>query len=225
LAFGLIQWAKPRRAQQADYKPVARYVLATTYWILFTTWFFGPSFADRVLLWTGARCVPGEFIADQTLTTQGAEAHALDPILCMAGGYELWQQIKSTQILGEGLEGLAPRGRPFFHSGHDVSGHTFLLVHASLFLVAELAPVVPLVFGNTAQRARIQAWQRYLMLSAFGLVGLWWFMLLMCVSSTCLSRGLTFHRTSVYFHSPQEKISGFLIGSIGAIVGQYIVGT
>jgi hypothetical protein len=181
LAFLLIQLAKPARPIETYAKPVLRWVLATSYWVLFTTWFFGPSFSDRVLLWTGAKCVPSAFLVDHTLTSQGAEALALAPELCMTGGSNLWAAATSKQILGEGLDGLRPQGRPFFHSGHDVSGHTFILVHASLFLIAELAPVIPYVFGTREQKARVQAWQRYAAMAAVGLNALWWFMLLMCV--------------------------------------------
>lgn len=70
--------------------------------------------------------------------------------------------------------------------GHDLSGHTFLLTHASLFLWSEVAP--GLAAGG--------AWGA----GQWGVVaclGVWWWMLLM---------------TGVYFHTWREKVGPPPIG-------------
>lgn len=64
--------------------------------------------------------------------------------------------------------------------GHDLSGHVFLLTHASLYLMSELWPVLA--------RQGYRGWQTKTVL---GVVGLWWWMLLM---------------TSLYFHTWVEKV-------------------
>lgn len=91
-----------------------------------------------------------------------------------------------------------------------VQGHTFLLVHASLFLIVEIAPLVPLLIGTAKQKKLVNPSQRIAGWTAISIQVLWACMLLF---------------TSVYFHSPQEKISGFLVGSLESIVMQYLVGT
>ncbi|KAH9060364.1 hypothetical protein EDB83DRAFT_2224293 [Lactarius deliciosus] len=77
--------------------------------------------------------------------------------------------------------------RPFvprLRRGHDVSGHVFLLTLAALFLADQLRQTrkVAHVYARTAVGALLALW----------VFSLW--------------------VTSVYFHSPSEKISGFFIG-------------
>lgn len=67
--------------------------------------------------------------------------------------------------------------------GHDLSGHTFLLTHASMFLWSEVAPTV------VASRRR--GWGRGTW-GVLAVLGLWWWMLLM---------------TGIYFHTWREKVS------------------
>lgn len=67
--------------------------------------------------------------------------------------------------------------------GHDLSGHTFLLTHASMFLWSEVAPTV--VAG------RRRGWGRGTW-GVLAVLGLWWWMLLM---------------TGIYFHTWREKVS------------------
>lgn len=64
--------------------------------------------------------------------------------------------------------------------GHDLSGHTFLLTHASLFLWSEVAP------GLMTGDWDVGVW------SVVACLGIWWWMLLM---------------TGVYFHTWREKVS------------------
>jgi hypothetical protein len=102
--------------------------------------------------------------------------------------------------------------RPRWYKGHDISGHTVALTIASLLLVRELAPTwaswlraAQAVLGRSAdqpalmrQRTSSKGDLRELghgiaTVLASTLLGLWVFML-----------GVT----AVYFHSPEEKLSG-----------------
>ncbi|KAG7192491.1 uncharacterized protein KQ657_001586 [Scheffersomyces spartinae] len=78
--------------------------------------------------------------------------------------------------------------------GHDPSGHVFLLVHSSLFMFFEFIPF----------RAGVNQISQWFVM---GLIGLWWFMLLM---------------TNVYFHSITEKVVGLLFGYF-AVAWVYVV--
>ncbi|KAA1474314.1 hypothetical protein DENSPDRAFT_781509 [Dentipellis sp. KUC8613] len=96
------------------------------------------------------------------------------------------EQLFPTPLLVEGGWAAVPRLR----RGHDVSGHVFLLTLGTLFLADQLA----------ASFRRAQAWTPAHRI-AVGLTGalmtLWMFANWI---------------TSVYFHSPMEKLSGFLLG-------------
>ena len=112
--------------------------------------------------------------------------------------------------------------RPRWYKGHDISGHTVALTIASLLLVRELAPTwarwlraAQVVLGRSADHPAALRMQS----SAQGdlrelghgvatvlgtaLLGLWVFML-----------GVT----AVYFHSPEEKLSG--LGECGSRLHQ-----
>lgn len=68
-----------------------------------------------------------------------------------------------------------------WNGGHDLSGHVFLLTHASLFLWSEVTPVLSRSGALEGETIGVLA-----------LLGLWWWMLLM---------------TGVYFHTWREKVS------------------
>lgn len=158
-------------------RPLLRLAIATGAWVLFTTWAFGPSINHRVLLLTGAKCVSPDFAASSS-----ADASSLHPDLCLPASYN-----------ASSLEGQTSAVRPYWHGGHDVSGHTFILVHSILLLITTVSPT----FSPTAKPTMVQTLVACAVLS---LVGLWWWMLLM---------------TSAWFHSPPEKLSGLLAGFLG----------
>ncbi|KAJ7594332.1 inositol phospholipid synthesis and fat-storage-inducing TM-domain-containing protein [Mycena floridula] len=78
---------------------------------------------------------------------------------------------------------------PRLKKGHDVSGHIFLLTMATLFLADQLRPAIA-----TRDRSTIQA---IALLANFALILLWLFAI---------------YTTGVYFHSPFEKVSGYVLG-------------
>lgn len=174
----------PRRTQAVLTAHVRRYVLATLYWWYLTqsTWFFGvgPSLSHRVLLYSGAECVPSALSSD-------------------GGGM-------SAFVEGGKCDG---RKGDYWRGGHDVSGHTFLLVHASLFLWETIAPSLPTLFPSFfphSPRATPRPTRQpnpilqLATLPALALILLWWWMLLM---------------TSLFFHTPAEKVSGMMFALAG----------
>ncbi|KAK6344543.1 hypothetical protein TWF696_008177 [Orbilia brochopaga] len=183
-------------AAQARVKALIRWGLATLSWILVTQWFFGPPLMDRTFTLTGGTCQPsyGGYSAvttssnDQRLTIKIEEAYT------------------SAACKGAG-------GR--WDGGHDLSGHVFMLTHASLFLWAELLP--RLVDGwwrgsVGSKNTTLMSIEWYgVHWFVWGVLGLWWWMLLM---------------TSVYFHTWSEKISGLIVGLIEwGVLYAYVIPT
>jgi Inositol phospholipid synthesis and fat-storage-inducing TM len=90
-------------------------------------------------------------------------------------------------------------GRARLYKGHDVSGHIFLLTLCILFLtdqvVGVLYPPSHIPAGVKAGTMRgVRGPEAWAFRGTLALLALWWWMAIM---------------TSVYFHTPQEKLSGF----------------
>lgn len=86
-----------------------RYVLVTLSWIFITQWCFGPAIIDRSFIATGGRC--------QRIQADGIQ----EPL---------------SEAIVTAMACKVANGN--WHGGHDVSGHAFMLVLASAFLVFEL---------------------------------------------------------------------------------------
>ncbi|EPS42911.1 hypothetical protein H072_3217 [Dactylellina haptotyla CBS 200.50] len=164
-------------ASKARIKAVMRWVLATAAWVLVTQWFFGPPLMDRAFAITGGAC-----------------RHNYD-IHRTAGKHEFTSKVEEAftsaacKVAGGKWDG-----------GHDLSGHAFMLTHASLFLWAETLPRLidswwrsPMGTRNT----NLLTLEWYgVHWFVWGILGLWWWMLLM---------------TSVYFHTWPEKVTGWFV--------------
>ena len=152
------------------YRPLKRYALATVYWLLFTTWFFGPSISDRLLVLSGAQCVPSSLSSADASAAPPAAAGAqtanepnhviLDHSHCTfgspvlrAGSVEAGDDAARGASSASGLSGKVEtpgaaqhRGKhgrkAYWKGGHDISGHSFLLTLSSLFLATEIAPTL-----------------------------------------------------------------------------------
>ncbi|KAN0090780.1 Inositol phospholipid synthesis and fat-storage-inducing TM domain containing protein [Tylopilus felleus] len=94
----------------------------------------------------------------------------------------------SPLVLPEGAWSTVPRLR----RGHDVSGHVFLLTMSILFLADQLAPSL-----RALPWSRMHTWA---VTATVGLIAIWLFAL---------------GTTSVYFHTPWEKLTGYLLGLAG----------
>lgn len=187
---------------------VLRYMIATAVWLLFANWFFGPPLSERILTATGAVCVPSsdpqqspvESLYCRTRTPLSSSTH---PALFSSKSAASLQASKSIRAIWKG--------------GHDISGHTFIMVLSSLLLLEDVAPYLAVLLGRSAfakllfpSGAPLNAAKTRWSTSAYaavaasvGLVGLWSWMLL---------------NTAIYFHTPQEKISGLLVGLLAWLV-------
>lgn len=90
-----------------------RWAAVTAFWVLVTQWCFGPPIIDRGFRWTGGRCE----LAQREVHMGGADASVgemVTAVACKAAGGK-WK------------------------GGHDISGHVFLLVLGSSFLIQEVA--------------------------------------------------------------------------------------
>ncbi|KAI9453153.1 hypothetical protein BJY52DRAFT_1173867, partial [Lactarius psammicola] len=157
-----------------------QWVLATAAWFACAASFFGPSLLARLAAVSGAECglhlglasfvpIPTSFCAAGVPVTRAAHPELFPLVLVLDPETE------------------TKPNRPFvprLRSGHDVSGHVFLLTLAVLFLADQLRQTrfVAHVYARTAVGALLALW----------VFSLW--------------------VTSVYFHLPSEKISGFCIG-------------
>ncbi|KAM0750018.1 hypothetical protein T439DRAFT_326889 [Meredithblackwellia eburnea MCA 4105] len=188
--LALVSYPAMRAKTTTVLRIIRRYTLATFYWWFLTqgTWFFGvgsgPSVAHRVLLFTGAECTPASLeggMSDSGLGTTTARQILSPPGTCSSRNGEYWK------------------------GGHDVSGHTFMMVHAILIIWEVAGPMLlnylppPIGYLDQSSRRRYPTDSRLLLafLPVLFFIGIWWWMLLM---------------TSLYFHTPLEKVTGFIFG-------------
>lgn len=175
---------------------VARYLIATVWWIFFTQWFFGFPIMDRLFVLTGGQCV-----------IEQNEGH---PFL------HLFQENEVGKFGSMHVSSYhCRRIRGSWEGGHDPSGHVFLMVHSSLYMFMEgislwtswtqfTANIRNLVTGIRLSLNKIGFVAQFLVenphIILMQLTALWWFMLLM---------------TNIYFHSIAEKLVGLAFGYFG----------
>ena len=201
LAFALLQLTtrppSPATRQKHYTQSLIRYTLITTSWFLVTQWFFGPAIIDRSFTVTGGHCEappPGEI---EDLKAALTFPTITNGRICKNSG-----------------------GR--WRGGHDISGHIFMLVLSSAFLIYESyiadshaahphvspAAAAKLASDLTEEErkavggwesegaARVRVYARWLL---WGTVGLDLWMIMM---------------TAIWFHTWLEKLSGLLIAGL-----------
>jgi hypothetical protein len=155
---------------------LARWVVATAIWVIFTAWFFGPALIERIVLASGGECIlslpSGELLA---LPAQYCHAHAA-----------ISPATHPTLFTSSFVLPPEWRATPRLRKGHDVSGHIFLLTLSILLLAQQLAGSFALRRWSVPHAAAVNA--------NIALILVWLF-----ASGT----------TSVYFHSPLEKVTGY----------------
>ncbi|ODQ79045.1 hypothetical protein BABINDRAFT_162117 [Babjeviella inositovora NRRL Y-12698] len=221
----------PQQRSSELVKFAVRYTLVTVWWIFFTQWFFGYPIMDKIFLHTGGKCVN---ITQKKLSdfTGANPNHSFD-FQVMERAIDAGVKAVEEEIFESALGSVVCRrmgGK--MTGGHDPSGHVFLLVHSSLFLLFETLHLTN--FDQLARNSRKfknalfssdetpkdGKWdvQKYVsvigtfmaenpVVAVWALCGLWWWMLLM---------------TAVYFHSWLEKLVGLLWGYLG-IFGVYVL--
>ncbi|GAB1521304.1 hypothetical protein RhiTH_004397 [Rhizoctonia solani] len=191
---------------------VVEWVIATGIWALFTMWFFGPSLFHRLASASGAQCVvflppspdassnivnvPVEFCQQHTPVSPNTH-----PTL-----------FASNFVLSRlaGTHSLDPKWRavPTLYSGHDISGHMFLLTMSIFFLAEQISLSLPLLYPSLEPvpgtvRHRASFLHEVVVKASGALLGIWFLMSL---------------TTAVYFHTPFEKATGFLAGLLAAYI-------
>ncbi|KAJ1335580.1 FIT2 family protein [Microdochium nivale] len=109
-------------ASQRKIKGAIRWALVTGWWVLVTQWCFGPALIDRGFRFTGGKC---ELARLAVIEGEADKSDALTAVACKAAG-----------------------GR--WSGGHDISGHVFLLMLGSWFLVQEVGWVFLRLSGSSS---------------------------------------------------------------------------
>jgi hypothetical protein len=156
-----------------------KYVSATATWLLFTAWFFGPALLERLVPLSGGECV---------FPLPSGDILVVPDTYCFTRS-----TISSATHPDLFATSLTPppsfwNVRPKWMRGHDVSGHVFLLTMSTLFLADQL---------QYSLRVRPSQWSiehRLSVGSVLVVIGLWL---------------LGLWSTSVYFHTPEEKLTGY----------------
>lgn len=105
-----------------------RWAAVTTWWVLVTQWCFGPALIDRGFRFTGGKC-------------EVAEAAVF------SGGFDPDNKAASEVFTAVACKASGGKWR----GGHDISGHVFLLVLGSWFLLQEVGWVVARVAGSSGR--------------------------------------------------------------------------
>lgn len=183
------------RSTYAKPKLLLTYITLTALWILFTNWFFGPALFDRVVLASGGQCVlpgpqgtplvvPNEFCFSHTAISAASHPQLFQSFFSADGLVEPFVCPASSPECVQNI-----RGVPRLRKGHDVSGHLFLLTMSVLLLSKQLQ----VSFTSESRRSWSTLHTTAVAIQG-ALLTLW-----LLASAT----------TSVYFHSPFEKLSGF----------------
>jgi hypothetical protein len=157
---------------------VAVWFVETAAWALFTSWFFGPAVFERIVVASGGECIVHIPTGDHFSVPM--EYCFTKSTISPATHPSLFATTASL------LPPANFHATPRLRKGHDVSGHIFLLTMSILFLVDQLR------HSYHAREAWNTAHKVAIALNGL-LIAAWLF-----ASWT----------TSVYFHSPQEKLSG-----------------
>ncbi|KAJ3566473.1 hypothetical protein NP233_g6983 [Leucocoprinus birnbaumii] len=163
--------------QKRTARRLAQWAVATGVWLLFTMWFFGPSILDRVIVASGGACMVR--LPSGELATLPTEACFAGAAIGPTSHPHFFSQISQVSTQAADWKAL-----PRLRRGHDVSGHIFLLTMSTLFLADQLRSSQCLAPWSLAHRISVFA--------NIALIGIWM---------------LASYTTSVYFHSPFEKLS------------------
>ncbi|KAK3302653.1 inositol phospholipid synthesis and fat-storage-inducing TM-domain-containing protein [Chaetomium strumarium] len=179
-----------------------RWGMVTAWWVFVTQWFFGPPIIDRGFRWTGGKC---EVVETQVTKGEGSVGDIFTAAACRSAGGS-WR------------------------GGHDISGHVFLLVLGSYFLVQEVGWVAArwarylgeersvVMHDGAVKGAQIEMERRdrqeeddvreLTVLEALGHGGT-------LVAAVVVLCGWMLLMTAIYFHTWFEKLTGLLVASAG----------
>lgn len=166
---------------------LVKWATETAAWLVFCGWFFGPALIERFIVASGGDCFVS--LPSGDVLTVPHEFCYTKASLHPADYPDLFQ----TAFTSTPPEW---RARPRLRQGHDISGHIFLLTMSTLFLVDQL---------RVSLRRNSESWSTlhtYAVWANVALVGVW-------LLASCT--------TSVYFHTPLEKVTGLCTSHLSPI--------
>lgn len=202
-----------------------RYVVATLLWVFFARWFLGPSLMERVRHYSGAVCTPAHSGLSSSVSKTLLPS-TIEPQYCYAGRSLSAKDHPHLFSAFSDADASTSLLRPRWKGGHDISGHTYILVVASLYLLEEITPFIPYLFSpsmhdwvarliprplwapqdpfsTTHQPQTIARRNLIAMVAVLMLIGFWTMSLAI---------------TAVYFHTPQEKVSGLILSLAASLL-------
>ena len=161
---------------------IGKWAIATAVFFLFTVWFFGPAIMERVILASGGDCIVG--LPSGTFLVVPNEYCLTKSTISPSTHPALFSSLLASQEVAN----PEWRTRPRLMRGHDVSGHMFLLTMSVLILVDQL---------RSSFRDKRESWSvAHRLAVGFNL-------------AVILAWLFGIATTSVYFHSPLEKLTGY----------------
>lgn len=194
-----------------------RFGVATLLWLFFARWFVGPALMERVRYYSGAECMS----VDSTPSGIGSLLN-VDPRHCYTK-QSLTPQTTPELFQGS-LSGASQSLRARWKGGHDISGHTYILILSSLYLLEEITPFAVYLVPSILQRYLLAVFPRPLWAPQNPFVNSPQFSSQRARINIAVTLGIlvlvttwtaSLLSTTVFFHTPQEKISGLLV-SLGA---------
>ncbi|KAH8108060.1 inositol phospholipid synthesis and fat-storage-inducing TM-domain-containing protein [Cristinia sonorae] len=181
-------------------KRIFQFLMETAVWLVFTSWFFGAPVLERVIANTGGACVVS-LPSGAIVTVPNDLCYSRTPVSPATH--------PSLFAASVAIPDVTYRAQPRLRKGHDVSGHIFLLTMSTLFLVDQLKYSFRRVSHSTAGGRTSQVlWPQF-----HG----WTVLLNALVIAASL---FAMYTTSVYFHTPFEKFTGYLLGVAGFALTQ-----
>lgn len=188
----LFLWITSPR-QQRSIRRLSKWALGTAVWLVFTNWFFGPALLERFIAASGGEC---------TVSLPSGAALSIPNEFCFTKStvspLTHPSLFASPLLLPEGHWTIIPRMR----RGHDVSGHIFLLTLSTLFLADQLT--LSLLSRSNSPWTPTH---KYAVMYTFGIIAIWLF---------------ATYTTTLYFHTPLEKLTGYLLGITGHVLTRII---
>lgn len=180
-AFFALYFTSPQRKQTKE--RLFKWIVATGFFVVFASWFFGPAVIDRFAALSGGECVvalPGPTGAYMTVPMR----YCIDKsVLSPSSHPSLFPSPLFTP------KDAAWAAIPRLRRGHDVSGHAFLVTMSFLFLSDQIRTAL-----SSSSFASISVYHQISIALNLALMALWI---------------LASYATALYFHTPLEKLTGY----------------
>lgn len=179
-----------------------RWLAVTLLWFFVTQWFFGPAIIDRSFMLTGGQC---ELV-------QAADDGRIE----MPKGRKVITHLACKAIGGQ------------WQGGHDISGHVFLLVLGSMFLLQETVHVLRrAAMGNeertiTMSDGAVKSAEVEAEVTSGQVANAPWTLSVKIALSVAGMSVFMLAMTAIYFHTWFEKLSGLLVAFLGIFVVYFL---